>query len=82
MISSRFMTPYFDRLSDNLSIRNDRARIVIATVSADSPEGFALGLAKKILRPLGARWFYEGESLGSDDLCLDRRPGFDDYRPD
>ena len=36
----------------------------IATVSADDPEGFALGLAKRILGPLGAQWFYEGESLG------------------
>ena len=36
----------------------------IATVSADSPQGFALGLAKRILGPLGAQWFYEGESLG------------------
>jgi D-alanyl-D-alanine carboxypeptidase len=36
----------------------------IARVSADDPEGFALGLARKILGPLGAQWFYEGESLG------------------
>jgi D-alanyl-D-alanine carboxypeptidase len=33
-------------------------------VSADNPEGFALGLAEKILGPLGAQWVYEGESLG------------------
>ena len=36
----------------------------IATVSAESPEGFALGLAEKILGPLGAQWVYEGVSLG------------------
>jgi D-alanyl-D-alanine carboxypeptidase len=36
----------------------------IAAVSADDPEGFALGLAFKILGPLGPQWFYEGESLG------------------
>lgn len=36
----------------------------IASVSADDPGGFALGLARKILGPLGAQWFYEGESLG------------------
>ncbi len=36
----------------------------IATVSADNPEGFALGLARRFLGPLGAQWFYEGESLG------------------
>ena len=36
----------------------------IATVTEDDPGGFALGLANKILGPLGAQWFYEGESLG------------------
>jgi D-alanyl-D-alanine carboxypeptidase len=36
----------------------------IKVVSADDPGGFALGLAQKILGPLGAQWFYEGESLG------------------
>ncbi len=36
----------------------------IATVSADDPSAFALGLGYKNLGPLGAQWFYEGESLG------------------
>jgi D-alanyl-D-alanine carboxypeptidase len=36
----------------------------IARVSAADPEGFALGLARRILGPLGAQWFYEGVSLG------------------
>ena len=36
----------------------------IDRVSADNPEGFALGLARRILGPLGVQWFYEGESLG------------------
>ena len=36
----------------------------IGRVSADEQEGFALGLARRILGPLGAQWFYEGESLG------------------
>ena len=36
----------------------------ITTVSADDPGGFALGLGYNILGPLGAQWFYEGESLG------------------
>jgi len=36
----------------------------IATVSADDPSGFALGLAYKTLPNLGAQWYYEGESLG------------------
>ena len=37
----------------------------IADVSQDDPGGFALGLGKRMLGPLGAVWFYEGESLGS-----------------
>lgn len=42
----------------------------IATVSADDPEGFALGLGYKILGALGAQWFYEGESLGYRTLYV------------
>lgn len=42
----------------------------IATVSADDPAGFALGLAKKILTPVGAQWFYQGESLGYRTLYV------------
>jgi D-alanyl-D-alanine carboxypeptidase len=42
----------------------------IATVSANDPGGFALGLGKKILGPLGTQWFYEGESLGYRTLYV------------
>ena len=42
----------------------------ITTVSEDDPGGFALGLADKILGPLGAQWFYEGESLGYRTLYV------------
>jgi D-alanyl-D-alanine carboxypeptidase len=42
----------------------------IAAVSADDPGGFALGLGRKILGPLGAQWFYEGESLGYRTLYI------------
>lgn len=42
----------------------------ISTVSADDPGGFALGLGYKILKPLGAQWFYEGESLGYRTLYV------------
>jgi D-alanyl-D-alanine carboxypeptidase len=42
----------------------------IATISVDDPGGFALGLGKKILGPLGAQWFYEGESLGYRTLYV------------
>jgi hypothetical protein len=50
-------------------------------VSADDPSGFALGLAYKILGPLGAQWFYQGEKP-SDALRVDCRPGSDDHRAD
>ena len=49
---------------NGLSLSRPRQAEPIATVSADNPEGFALGLARRILGPLGAQWFYEGESLG------------------
>ncbi len=42
----------------------------IARVSGDDPSGFALGLAKKNLGPLGAQWFYEGMSLGYRTLYV------------
>jgi D-alanyl-D-alanine carboxypeptidase len=42
----------------------------IATVSATDPGGFALGLGYKILGPLGAQWFYQGESLGYRTLYV------------
>jgi D-alanyl-D-alanine carboxypeptidase len=36
----------------------------IADVSADDPRGYALGLSRAIVEPLGAIWFYQGMSLG------------------
>jgi D-alanyl-D-alanine carboxypeptidase len=42
----------------------------IAAVSADDPRGFSLGLANSILGPLGAQWFYEGETLGYRTLYV------------
>ena len=42
----------------------------ITTVSADDPGGFALGLGYRILGPLGAQWFYLGESLGYRTLYV------------
>jgi D-alanyl-D-alanine carboxypeptidase len=42
----------------------------ITAGSTDDPRGFALGLARGILGPLGAQWFYEGESLGYRTLYL------------
>jgi D-alanyl-D-alanine carboxypeptidase len=42
----------------------------IPEVSTDDPGGFALGLGRKILGPLGAHWFYQGESLGYRTLYV------------
>jgi D-alanyl-D-alanine carboxypeptidase len=42
----------------------------IKAISADDPGGFALGLGEKILGPLGAQWFYQGESLGYRTLYV------------
>jgi D-alanyl-D-alanine carboxypeptidase len=42
----------------------------LTAVTADDPQGFALGLAQRILGPLGAQWFYEGETLGYRTLYV------------
>ena len=43
----------------------------IADVTKDDPGGFALGLGKRMFEPpLGAEWFYEGESLGYRTLYV------------
>ena len=42
----------------------------IAAVSADDPAGYSLGLANRILGPLGAQWFYQGETLGYRTLYV------------
>ncbi|MGE5261255.1 MAG: serine hydrolase domain-containing protein [Actinomycetota bacterium] len=43
----------------------------IADVSDDEPGGFALGLGKRMFpAPLGAQWFYQGESLGYRTLYV------------
>jgi D-alanyl-D-alanine carboxypeptidase len=42
----------------------------IADVSPDDPSGFALGLGRGIFGPVGALWFYEGESLGYRTLYV------------
>ena len=42
----------------------------IADVSADDPRGFSLGLAKGIIGPIGAHWFYQGETLGYRTLYV------------
>ena len=39
-------------------------------VSAHDPGGFSLGLANRILRPMGAQWHYHGETLGYRTLYV------------
>jgi D-alanyl-D-alanine carboxypeptidase len=42
----------------------------ISAITPEDPGGFALGLGRRILGPLGAQWFYEGESLGYRTLYV------------
>ena len=42
----------------------------ITDVSADDPRGFSLGLGKAVLGPIGAHWFYQGETLGYRTLYV------------
>ena len=42
----------------------------IADVSPDDPRGFALGLGRGIIGPLGPQWFYEGMTLGYRTLYV------------
>jgi len=42
----------------------------IADVTADDPRGFSLGLGRAVLGPIGAHWFYQGETLGYRTLYV------------
>ena len=42
----------------------------IAGLTAEDPRGFSLGLARAMLGPMGAHWFYEGETLGYRTLYV------------
>ena len=55
----------------------------IADVTADDAFGYALGLGKGFFGPLGAVWFYQGETLGyRTPLRLVSRRGPHDHGPD
>jgi len=42
----------------------------LAGLTAEDPRGFSLGLVQAILGPMGAHWFYEGETLGYRTLYV------------
>jgi D-alanyl-D-alanine carboxypeptidase len=42
----------------------------LAGLTAEDPRGFSLGLVQAILGPMGAHWFYEGETLGHRTLYV------------
>jgi D-alanyl-D-alanine carboxypeptidase len=42
----------------------------LAGLTAEDPRGFSLGLVQATLGPMGAHWFYEGETLGYRTLYV------------
>ena len=42
----------------------------LAALTAEDPRGFSLGLVQAVLGPMGAHWFYEGETLGYRTLYV------------
>ena len=42
----------------------------IADVTPEDPRGFALSVSKAVLPPIGAQWFYEGQTLGYRTLYV------------
>jgi D-alanyl-D-alanine carboxypeptidase len=53
-----------------MSLVSNKTGKPITDVSAEDPRGFALGLGKAILGPIGAHWFYQGETLGFRTLYV------------
>ena len=53
-----------------MSLVSNKTGKSIADVSVDDPRGFALGLGRAMLGPLGAHWFYQGETLGYRTLYV------------
>jgi D-alanyl-D-alanine carboxypeptidase len=68
MFSGRYMPP--EQQSEWLSMISTKTGEPIAEVSEDDPRGFALGLVRARLGPMGAQWFYEGETLGYRTLYV------------
>jgi len=53
-----------------LAMVSTRTGEPIEDVTSEDPRGFALGLVKAQLGPMGAHWFYEGETLGYRTLYV------------
>jgi D-alanyl-D-alanine carboxypeptidase len=53
-----------------MALVSTKTGLPIEDVSQDDPQGFALGLAKGVLGPLGPQWFYQGETLGYRTLYV------------
>jgi D-alanyl-D-alanine carboxypeptidase len=53
-----------------LQMVSTRTGAPLAEVSSEDPRGFSLGLVQAILGPMGAHWFYEGETLGFRTLYV------------
>jgi len=68
IFSGRFVPP--KQQAEWLRLVSTRTGKPIAEVSADDPGGFSLGLARSMLPEVGARWFYEGETLGYRTLYV------------
>ncbi len=62
LFSGRVLPPkQLARMMEMVSLKTGKP---ITDVSADDPQGFALGLGRLYQELLGAFWFYEGETLG------------------
>jgi D-alanyl-D-alanine carboxypeptidase len=53
-----------------LRMISTRTGETLARLTAEDPRGFSLGLVQAILGPMGAHWFYEGETLGYRTLYV------------
>jgi D-alanyl-D-alanine carboxypeptidase len=53
-----------------LRMISTRTGETLAKLTAEDPRGFSLGLVQAILGPMGAHWFYEGETLGYRTLYV------------
>jgi D-alanyl-D-alanine carboxypeptidase len=53
-----------------LRMISTRTGETLAGLTAEDPRGFSLGLVQAILGPMGAHWFYEGETLGYRTLYV------------